>query len=338
MVGTHLVAELSRRGHEIWALARDVEQAYTRIPQARRILQWEASKSLDPKALSGVNAVVHLAGAPLVPNVFTKKGRQKIYGSRVLGLRKIVDTIVSKPNHSVDVVVSASAVGYYGDCGDDLISEEAKAGQDFLANVCVNWERELLQRKDLSSRTVSLRCGLILNKGQGLLKFLEPIFKTGLGSILGSGEQWISWIHIEDAIRAYVFALENPVVTGPVNACSQKPVHNMDFSVLLGDALHRPVLIKTPPWLLRSLPGPTEELFLFSQRAMPGVLLANRFKFHYPSLYEAFTDLYGKDTTPKKKTHALPDLVSANEDREEHYDLDGTSHSHGQIYIASGIY
>jgi hypothetical protein len=239
--------------------------------------------SLD--AIAGADAVVHLAGEP-VSQRWTKDVREKIQSSRIEGTRGLVDAMRSNPPK---VLVSASAVGYYGSRGDDLLTESSPPAEGFLAETCVEWEREARKAEEFGVRVVCLRNGLVLGKGGGLDKMLLP-FKLGIGGKIGDGRQWMAWIHLEDAVGLIEFALSSSI-EGPVNATAPNPVTNEEFTRELASALHRPAIFPVPKFALHLLYGDMAQIVYASQRVIPEAALKAGYRFRFPALNGAILDI-----------------------------------------------
>lgn len=239
--------------------------------------------SLD--AIAGADAVVHLAGEP-VSQRWTKAVREKIRSSRIDGTRRLVDAMRANPPQ---VLVSASAVGYYGSRGDGVLTESSPPADGFLADVCQQWEREARRAEEFGVRVVSLRSGLVLGHGGGLEKMLLP-FKLGIGGKIGDGRQWMAWIHLEDAVGLIEFALSSQL-TGPVNATAPDPVTNKEFTRELAAALHRPAIFPVPKFALHLLYGDMAQIVYASQRVIPEAALRAGYEFRFPSLKSALLDI-----------------------------------------------
>ncbi len=237
---------------------------------------------MEPATLEGVSAVVHLAGEPIAQR-WTEEAKQRIRSSRVEGTRRLVDSLASLSQRRA-VLVAASAVGYYGSRGDEILTETSTVGSGFLAEVCADWERATACAEGLGIRAVSLRIGLVLGHGGGALaKMLVP-FRLGIGGRLGTGNQWLSWIHLDDLIALIRFAIESPSLSGPVNATAPNPVTNAAFTRELGRVLGRPAVLPVPGFALRLLYGEMSEVLLEGQRVVPAAAQAAGFHFRYPEL------------------------------------------------------
>jgi len=266
--------------HAVTALVR-------RAPCGPREVTWDATS--DRWDLPGnVEAVVHLAGENIAAGRWTESRKAALWDSRVLGTRYLVQKLL-RQSTPPKVVLSASAVGYYGACGADVVTEESPAGTDFLGRMAEAWERELLPLEAAHVRVVKLRFGVILSRQGGALAKMLPLFRIGLGSPLGSGTQWMSWIAIQDVVEAILFCLRHDTAAGPLNIVAPQPVTNREFTALLAAAVHRPVMPAVPAFVLRLLLGEMADAALLSSvRAHPARLQALGFQFQYPELGRAF--------------------------------------------------
>jgi hypothetical protein len=244
-------------------------------------------------AVAGVDAVVHLAGEP-VGQRWTKEVREKIRSSRVEGTRRVVDAMRANPPR---VLVSASATGYYGSRGDELLTESSPPDDDFLAEVCQQWEREALKAEDFGVRVVCLRNGVALGDGGALKKMLLP-FKLGVGGRIGDGKQWMSWIHIADTIGLIEFAISSSNLRGPANATAPNPVTNSEFTRELAAALHRPAILPVPKFALNLLFGDMAQIVYASQRVIPEAALRAGYQFRFPKLGDALQALASRSPRP----------------------------------------
>jgi uncharacterized protein len=231
--------------------------------------------------LSGLDGIVNLAGEPIL-GLWTAQKRRRIRESRVLGTRRIVDAIEALSERP-SVLVNASAVGFYGDTGENLVDESSPGGSDFLADVCSEWEAEAKRAESFGVRTVFVRIGLVLGSG-GALKLIAPVFKLGLGGRLGSGHQWMSGVHIDDVAGIIVWALENAAVRGPVNAVMPAPFRNADFTRELARCVRRPALLPVPALALRLALGDLALSMLASCRVKPRVAIAGGYHYRFSTL------------------------------------------------------
>jgi hypothetical protein len=281
LLGTALTRALRTEGHETVALVR-------RAPRAGEI-QWDAYKPLDPAKLAGCDAVVHLAGKNIAGR-WTEEFKREVLGSRSV-TTKILATAAAESVRQTGqprVFVSASGVGYYGNRGDEVLTEQSGAGTGFLAEVCQQREAATAPAHEAGVRVVSLRIGVVLARDGGALKPMLLPFRLGLGGRIGSGQQWWSWIALEDVIGTMLFVLENHSLQGPVNAVGQAPVRNAEFVKALGRTLHRPTIFPLPEFVIRTVMGQMgEELLLTSARAVPQKLQGAGYKFRHADLDEA---------------------------------------------------
>jgi len=291
-VGTALVRKLLAAGHSVTALTRDVERAARRLPARCRTLAWNPEHVLEPSTLSGADAVVHLAGEGVADARWTASRKRAIRDSRVTTSAALVHALAQLDARARPrVLVSASAIGWYGDRADTLLDERSAAGSGFLADVCRDWEHAVFEAQALGVRTVAVRIGVVLGRDGGALETLLPLFRLGLGGRIGSGRQWFSWIHLDDLVELLRYALENQDVAGPINGVAPHPVTNAAFTDELGRALHRPVLLPVPAALLRAALGEMSAVLLASQRVEPRSAQQLGFAFHYPSLQAALDDV-----------------------------------------------
>ena len=296
-VGQRLVASLAAAGHEVTVLARNPRKA----GDLRRNGIVHVVQSLAEIAdNAAIDAVVNLAGEPLANGPWTLAKRRRILASRLRitrDINRMIARLVCKP----DVLVSGSAVGWYGLRGDELLGEAAAGKACFSRRVCAAWENEARRAEDHGVRVVRLRIGLVLDRSGGLLARLLLPFEFGLGGRIGHGRQMMSWIHRDDLIRLIVHAIATPALRGPVNATAPRPVTNAEFSAALGRALHRPALLPLPAQpLKRALGDFAEELLLGGQNVVPAAALASGFRFTYPVIGPALAQICGSRT--KRKT------------------------------------
>ena len=275
LIGTALVGHLKSEGHTVQRLVR-------RAPVAVDEVTWDPQTGyVDLSALEGVDAIIHLAGAPVDGKRWSKKFKAEILNSRLMGTSTIAKAVAEvKP----DVFISASAIGWYGESGNRAVIESDRVGNDFLAAVCREWEAAA----DLASgvRTVKLRTGLVLDPTGGALGKMLPLFRLGFGGKLGSGKQWWSWITLHDVVRAIEFALVEDI-SGPVNLSAPNPVTNQEFTSALARALHRPAVFPAPAFALKAVLGGFSGEVLGSKRVIPQALLDAGFTWDYPHLSDA---------------------------------------------------
>jgi uncharacterized protein (TIGR01777 family) len=267
-VGRHLMKSLAQAGHSPRALSRHAP---------------------PPESLREADAIIHLAGEPLAQR-WTAAAKQRIRESRVAGTRNLVEALAKLPRRP-DVLICASAIGYYGSRGDEVLTESSAPGSGFLPEVCVAWEREAQAAEAFGMRVVRVRTGVVLDARGGALVRMLPPFRMGVGGRLGSGRQWMSWIHLEDLAALFQFALESQV-RGPLNGVAPNPVTNSDFTRELAHALRRPAVFPVPGFALRLLFGEMADVLLASQRVVPGAAEAAGFRFRFPQLAPALESLF----------------------------------------------
>jgi len=280
LLGSAFAAAREAEGHEVGRLVR-------RRADGPGLVKWSPSGGvLDPAALAGFDALVHLAGKSL-SDPWTPHGKKVIRDSRVVGTRVIAEA-VARAEPAPRVMVCASAVGFYGSRGDEILDEESAAGRGFLAELCRDWEAAAQPARDAGVRVVSLRLGVVLSREGGALATMLPVFRLGIGGRLGSGRQWMSWVSRDDAVEAIRFAIEREDLEGPVNVVAPEPATNAELTKALGRVLGRPTPFPVPAFVLRLLPGDmAAETVLASQRAVPARLTAGGFAFRFPELETA---------------------------------------------------
>jgi uncharacterized protein (TIGR01777 family) len=262
---------------------RVVEAGQMALPISRA-----AGDSAMGELLASADAIVHLAGEPVAQR-WTDAAKKRIRDSRVEGTRHLVNAM-SAQSHRPRVLVCASAVGYYGSRGDQILTEASSPGTDFLARVVVEWEEAAQLAESLDMRVVRMRFGMVLGHGGALAKLLPP-FRVGVGGRLGSGHQWMAWIHLEDAVNLILFAINYPAVRGAVNATAPHPVTNEEFTGRLALELHRPAILPVPVFALKLAFGEMSDMVMASQRVLPTVAKSAGFRFQYPDLHAALANL-----------------------------------------------
>lgn len=285
LIGSALVVALLQRGHELTRLVRS-------HPRQGDVL-WDGQTPIELSVVSGFDAVIHLAGET-ISKPWTPEQRRKIRESRVTSTRNLVHGVVHAPIPPKSLLC-ASAVGIYGDRGNETLDESAPPGTGFLAEVAKQWEAETNSAAAAGIRVVNLRTSLVLSDRGGALRKMANIFRFGLGGRLGSGNQYWSWISIRDWVSAAEFILANQTIAGPVNLSSPTPVTNAEFTKALAKVLRRPAILPAPAFALRLFLGPmADELLLSSARVVPKKLLDSGFEFRFPDLEGALRDLLSK--------------------------------------------
>ena len=288
LIGSALVSALTAAGHGVTRLVRSQPKS------GEKAVRWDPmAGTIDPRAFEGVDAVVHLAGENIAAR-WTPAQKVKIRDSRVKGtqvLSEALARLASPPK----VLVSASAIGYYGDRGTEILTEDSAPGAGFLAEVCRAWEAATEPARQHGMRVVRLRFGIVLSAAGGALPKMLPPFRLGLGGVLGSGQQYMSWIALDDAVGAIQHAVVTDALQGPVNAVAPQAVTNQEFTKTLGKVLGRPTVFPLPAFAARLMFGEmADELLLASARVQPAKLLASGFSFRYPELESALRHLLGQ--------------------------------------------
>jgi len=288
-VGLRLLTKL----RDAVVLSRDARAAKAIIAGDVRCFDWQPGYEPAPAAaFADVDTIFHLAGETIQGRLTAKKKRQ-IYDTRIVGTRNLIAGLRDLSRRP-RVLVCASAVGFYGDRGDEVLDETSAAGSDFLAGVCRDWEAEAQKAEALGLRVVSVRSGIVLELGGGALGAMLPPFRLGLGGPLGSGEQYMSWIHLDDLVALLLFAATTESVRGVMNATAPNPVRNRDFTRSLGRALDRPAFLPVPKLGLRALFGEGAEILVGSQRVLPRLAEAKGYRFVYPELDPAFAHIFAE--------------------------------------------
>lgn len=250
--------------------------------------RWQSPDTLD---FSGHRAVINLSGEP-IDRRWTRESKRKFHESRVGLTSRVVEAIAKLPEHArPKVLVNASAVGIYGDRGDETLIDTARPGHGYLADLCEDWEHAAEDAETLGVRVVRLRIGIVLGKGGAAFEKLSTVLKLGIGGRLGSGRQWMPWIHLTDLRSAIVHAVISENLTGPVNGTAPNPERNTDLTRKLATALHRPAIFPAPAFALRLVLGEFSSALLAGQRAIPAALQADGFHFRYPTLEDALAEL-----------------------------------------------
>ena len=281
MVGTRLQSDLSAMGHDLLLASR-------REPEDEKHIKWGVDEGFaEPERLEGLDAVVHLAGENVSGLRWTDEKKKAIRDSRVLGTRSIVEAI-SRLEKKPEVFIASSAIGFYGERGDEEVTESSAPGNNFLAGVCRDWEAESRRAEDAGIRTVLLRTGIVLTKEGGALGTMLLPFKLGVGGVVGSGKQWMSWISMDDHIAVIEFAIENENLRGAVNSVAPNPVTNEEFTKTLGEVLYRPTFLPLPEFAVSMVFGEMgDALLLASTKVIPKRLLDAGFEFKYRNLKQA---------------------------------------------------
>jgi len=291
-VGTQLTSRLIQGGNEVTILSRSGKRPEKGSTGISYLQGDPTQKSSWQKAIQEHDAIINLAGASIFAK-WTEEYKRVLRESRVNTTRNIVEGIPSDPSKKI-TLFSTSAVGYYGFCGDEELTEESPPGEDFLAKMAVEWEGEALKAKDKGARVVITRFGIVLGEKGGALGQMIPLFKKYIGGPIGSGKQWFSWVHIKDLAETFVFLLKRPEISGPVNVCSPNPVRNKALAKALGKALHKPSFMPAPGFMIKLVLGEFGSVILEGQRVLPRRLLENGFVFQYPDIEKAVQSIVGQ--------------------------------------------
>lgn len=285
LIGRELGKSLAEKGHEIFVVSRSLAKAREMLPFPCEVIIGDLSKGpIKNSYLDSVDAVINLMGEPVFGSRWTEEKKKNIYNSRVLGTRNLVDSIPE----SVKIFISSSAIGYYGSCADEVIFEDHGAGEDFLAKVCIDWEKETLKAP---GRKIIMRTGIVLSQSGGALDQMFFPFRAGVGGPLATGRQWMSWIHLKDIVGLYLFALENQKVQGPINGVGPEPVTNKIFSEILAQALGKKTSLPVPFLILKMLYGEASEVLVSSIRGSSSKVENLGYNFNYKELYVALKEI-----------------------------------------------
>ncbi|HXH73498.1 MAG TPA: TIGR01777 family oxidoreductase [Bacteriovoracaceae bacterium] len=283
-IGKVIVKQLLDSGDQVVVLTSNIAKAAIRLGSECKYFQWSDTNTLPPQeAFEGVDGVIHLMGESIANKRWDEEQKKKIYDSRIQSTSRLVERMAmleKKPK----TLVSTSAVGIYGDRGEEEITEKSAVANDFLAHVCKNWENEASRATSIGCRVSIIRTGVVLGKGGGALAKMLPIFKKGIGGPLGSGKQYMSWIHIDDLAALYIECLKNPVFNGVFNGTAPYPATNKEFSRALGKALHRPALIPAPNFAIKAAFGEMSSILLQGQKVLPAKSKEVKFRYRYPTL------------------------------------------------------
>jgi uncharacterized protein (TIGR01777 family) len=295
LIGTHLLRRLRERGDNVVLLSRRPAAARERVAPEDKVIEGDPMKPgpwMD--AVADCDAVIHLAGENIFGQRWSTDFKTLLRDSRVQSTELVVQALAKNPraaSGNAKVLVNASAIGYYGPRGDEEIAEDAAAGNDLLARVCVDWEQAARKAEALGVRVVVVRVGVVLDKAGGALAALLTPFKLFVGGPVGSGKQWMSWIHYEDIVGLILLSLDHVNAHGPLNGTAPQPVTNKEFSKALGRALHRPSFLPTPVFALKLMLGEVADVVATGQRVAPKQALALGYQFKFPSIDAALGDI-----------------------------------------------
>lgn len=288
LIGKKLSKMLRERGYDVRILSR-------KPSNNNNFIHWDINKNfIQDSALQKVDTIIHLAGEGIADKRWSGERKKEILDSRVKSTRLLFD-LLSKTNHEVKQFISASAIGYYSERGDELMKEENIPANDFLGQTCNAWEYEVDKISTLNIRTVKIRTGIVLSTAGGALQKMTTPFKFGIGSALGDGKQWMSWIHEDDLCNMYIYAIENKNLNGAYNAVAPEPVTNNEFSITLASVLKRPYWFpKVPSFILKLIFGEMAIVVLGSTKASSEKISTTGFKFKFENLRDCLTDLFQK--------------------------------------------
>lgn len=301
--GTGFVGqELCKRLTEVTITSRNRNAALEKISRYKlaqpaiefpNVIQWDpVAEPIRLPPGTRFKSVVNLMGESIAEGRWNANKKQRIRASRIDGTRNLVDGIIESGNLP-DVFVSASAIGIYGDAGEDVVEEDHGLGSDFLTDVCAQWEQEAKRLENHGVRVVCLRIGIVLGPQGGALKKMVPLFRWGLGGNLGNGKQWVAWIHVDDLVSMIQWSIENTEISGPINATAPNPVRNKTLTQTLAAAVKRPALFPAPKFALRLALGEFADSLFFSQRVVPAAALRHGFQFQFSDIEAAIKDTVG---------------------------------------------
>lgn len=287
-VGKEITNQLTENGHEVYILTRSSKPSNDLV----HMVKWLGEGDKPEEQLNGVDAWINLAGASINEGRWTEEQKQKIYDSRMKAtdeVLRIIEAVSEKPT----VLINASAIGIYPPSEQATYTEQSSSrGSDFLAETVEEWEKKAFQAEKYGTRVACGRFGIILGKNEGALPLMALPYKMGIGGKVGTGNQWVSWVHVSDVAKAILYAIDNDDFTGPFNVTSPDPKQMNDFGKILGEILNRPHWIPVPSFALKLALGDKSQLVLEGQRVLPDKLLTHGFKFSYPDLQQALKNIY----------------------------------------------
>lgn len=284
-IGTALAEQLLAAGVSVAILSRNADRAARHFGQ--RVTALESLSRID--AANAPGGIVNLAGKNLGEQRWNASVKQQLVDSRVSTTQQVVDYI-ARAEVKPDLLISGSAVGYYGARGDEALNEEAEPGNEFQCELCRRWEQTALQAEQYGIRVCISRTGVVMGQGGGALSGLEPMFRKGLGAVAGNGRQWLSWVHVQDLINMFLRFMLDDALSGPFNNTSPNPVTNRQFAKTIGKVLHRPVLLRAPAWAMHLLYGEMAHLYVTGQKVIPDRHLQTGFDYQYPDIESALRD------------------------------------------------
>jgi uncharacterized protein (TIGR01777 family) len=289
-VGKRVVKQLLDAGDQVVVLTRNVSKAALKLGGQCDYVQWPDSSTLPPEeAFKGVDGVIHLMGEGIAETRWSEEQKTKIYDSRINSTHNLIE-VMKKLNKKPEVFVSASGVGIYGNRGSETVTEESSTADDFLAKVCTDWENEANAAKSFGVRVAIIRTGVVLGRNGGALQKMLPIFKLGIGGPVGTGEQYMSWIHVDDLAAMYIESVRNKTIEGVYNGTAPYPATNLEFTKCLGRALKKPTVIPAPAIMLKLIFGEMSQILLEGQRVLPTKFKSKAFRYKYPTLEMALKE------------------------------------------------
>lgn len=289
-IGRAIIKVILDKGYSFSNISRNPSKSKKVLPEGQLHLDFSSNNQDELKqAFYDADAVINLAGTSIAAHKWTSDFKKEVYDSRILTTKKVVEILNLLPENG-KVLISTSATGIYGNRGDEILNESSELGNDFLANLCKDWE---ITSRNIPNgiRVVNPRVGVVLDKFEGALPKMVTPFKFFIGGPLGKGNQWMPWIHIKDLANLFVYLAENKSIIGPINAVSPSPVQMKDFAKILGKSMKRPALFPVPEFALKILLGESASMVTNSQRVDAGLLLKNNFKFNFPELELALGNL-----------------------------------------------
>lgn len=292
LIGKKLISELSEKGYSVSVFTRNKNSAKSIFSDKIEVIEWDYTKPFENliEIINGCHSIINLAGASIAGKRWNEEYKKLIYDSRIITARKIVEAI-SKCEVKPQSFFSSSAVGYYGLSSEELMTENSPSGDDYLAKVCLDWESSAMEAEKYGVRVVTIRTAVVLDKKEGAFKKLITPFKFFVGGHIGSGKQWFPWIHIDDLVNMYIFALENPDIKGGLNGSAPEQVRNREFCKTLGKLMGRPSLFPVPGFVLKIAIGEFATYLLTGRKIFPEKALKAGFKFKYNNLEKAFINL-----------------------------------------------
>lgn len=290
-IGRRLASQLAAEGHEVLGLSRDTAKASDRAPDVKRFFAWTPDRLPPMETIESADAVINLAGET-VNGRWTAAKKQRIRDSRIEGTRNLVDAMSRLP--ASKTLISTSAVGFYGNRGDEELTEASAQGEGFLSEVTRDWEKEAMKAQDAGHRVAVMRIGIVMGPEGGALAKMVPLFRFGLGGPLGNGKQWWPWVHVDDVVDVLATAIRSDW-QGVYNLTAPNPVQQSDFARALGKVMSRPSFAPVPGFVLRLVQGEFADEVLFSKRVMPARLLDAGYRFAHPDISAALANLLGKE-------------------------------------------